>query len=408
MNFDQNEEQQLLAESLKRYLARDYGFEPRKAIIRSAAGYSDAAWATFADMGLTAMPLAADYDGFGQGASELMPVMEAFGEALVVEPFASTVVGARLIERAGNPAQRQALLPQVAAGQMRLAFAHAEAGRRGPAGVGLAARQEGDAWVLDGEKTLALHAPLAHRIVVSARTAGAPGERAGLALFLVEPGAAGLSMDRYRTFDNQMAADLRFSGVRLAADGLLGEPRAAGGAFDAIDEALDFATALACAEAVGAIRFANDTTLEYLKTRKQFGVPIGSFQALQHRMVDMVIEWELARSMALLACAKVDAVQSGQPSDHDNASAAASGDAASASGTDVADPADERRRVVSAAKVRVSEAARKVAQESVQLHGGMGLTEEMKVSHTFRRLTALALSFGDVDEHLARFTGLRG
>lgn len=391
MNFNQNEEQQLLVESLRRYLGKDYAFEARRDIICSPEGTSAAAWHTFADMGLLALALPAEHEGFGQGAAELMPVMEAFGDALVVEPFAATVAAARLIERASSDAQRSALLPGVAAGTTKLAFAQEAAiSRQGAAGVSLRARRAdggGGGWVLDGTQRLVLHAPAADRIIVPARTSGADTDEAGVSLFMLDglaTQAAGLSASTYRTFDNQVAADLHFAGMQLPADALLGSD---GAAFAAIDEAVDFATALMCAEAVGAMHYANQATLEYIKTRKQFGVPIGSFQALQHRMVDMVIEWELARSMALLACTKVDQTR-------------AATDAA-------ADAVRERRRVVSAAKIRVSEAARKVAQESVQLHGGMGLTEELKISHTFRRLTTITLSLGDVDHHLARFTGHR-
>jgi alkylation response protein AidB-like acyl-CoA dehydrogenase len=190
--------------------------------------------------------------------------------------------------------------------------------------------------------------------------------------FLVDAKAPGVSMKACRTLDEVRAADIAFSNVRVAADDRLGDE---GGALPVIEEVVDFATALVCAEAVGAIKFANDTTLEYLKTRRQFGVPIGSFQALQHRMVDMVMSYEQARSMASLVCARVD----------------------------VEKDAAERKRVVSAAKVRIADACRHVSQESVQLHGGMGMSEELKVSHTFRRLTMIAQQFGDADHHLERF-----
>jgi len=230
--------------------------------------------------------------------------------------------------------------------------------------------------VLDGEKRVVLHAPMADRLVVSARSAGASNDAQGISLFLVETGAPGLVMKTFRTVDEQRAADLVLNGVSVPPDALLGE---AGGALPAIEEAVDFAIALLCAEAVGAMREANRATLEYLKTRRQFGVPIGSFQALQHRMVDMTISAEQARSISWLACARVDAAARGEID------------------------ASERRRIVSAAKVKVADAARHVGQESIQLHGGMGMTQEMKVSHTFRRLTMIALAFGDAEHHLERF-----
>jgi alkylation response protein AidB-like acyl-CoA dehydrogenase len=211
---------------------------------------------------------------------------------------------------------------------------------------------------------------------VTARTAESASHSQGISLFLVDPKAEGVTLKTYRTVDNLRAADISFDGVKLAADALLGE---AGGAFDAIEEAVDFATVLVCCEAVGAMLFANATTLEYLKTRKQFGAPIGSFQALQHRMVDMTISAEQARSISYLACTKFDAATRGEIG------------------------AAERRRVVSAAKIKVSEACRHVGQESIQLHGGMGMTQELKVSHTFKRLIVIAQLFGDVDHHLERF-----
>jgi alkylation response protein AidB-like acyl-CoA dehydrogenase len=211
--------------------------------------------------------------------------------------------------------------------------------------------------------------------VVSARTAGATTEATGISLFAVPAGAKGVSMTPYRTIDNQRAGDVRLENVQVRADALIG---AEAGALPAIEEALDFASTLLCAEAVGAMQFANETTLEYLKTRKQFGAPIGSFQALQHRMVEMYVTLEQARSMTYLACSKVD-----------------SGVAAR-----------ERSRVISAARIKVADACRQISQESIQLHGGMGMTEEMKVSHTFRRLTMIAQQFGDVDAHLDRFAAL--
>jgi alkylation response protein AidB-like acyl-CoA dehydrogenase len=224
-----------------------------------------------------------------------------------------------------------------------------------------------------------LGAAQADLLVVSASTSGSAGDEAGISLFVVDPKAKGVTMRSYRTQDDELAADVELSGVMVSAADRL-DAQAAGQAFGAIAATLDFANAMLCAEAVGAIDFANRTTLEYLKTRKQFGVPIGAFQALQHRMVDMTMEAEQARSMMYLACTSVDPVKLGG-----------------------ADEARERARRVSAAKVRVAEACRKVSQEAIQLHGGMGMTQELMVSHTFRKLTVLARRFGDGDHHLGRF-----
>ena len=328
MNFDYNEEQQLLADSVRRYLQKDYDFEARRKILASPEGWSERVWSTFAEMGLTGLPLSPDYGGFGGGAVDLMSVMEAFGEALVVEPYLPTVLAALVVAKGGSPAQKQAMLPLVAQGKMRLALA---IGERGVIG-----------------------APMADRIVVVSKDK----------CFLV-----GKSSGKpHRTLDDLAAADIRIEGAEPLADATQG----------VLDEVLDFGAALSCAEAVGAMKFACDTTLEYLKTRKQFGVPIGAFQALQHRMVDMFIAYEQAKSMACLACSKIDS--------HENAA--------------------DRARAVSAARIKIADSARHVSQESVQLHGGMGMSEELKVSHTFRRLTVLMRRFGDADHHLARFASL--
>ena len=373
MKFDLTEEQRLLADSVRRFVATDYSFEARKRIVVSASGMSAASWKQLAELGLLALALPAEHEGYGGGAVDLAPVMEAFGDALVLEPYLATVMCARIVVRAGDAAQKAGLLPAVASGATRLALAHLEEGARYDlAHVGLHAVREGDGYVLDGVKRVVLHAPQSDRMVVSARTSGRVGEPAGISLFLVDTGARGVRLQPYRTLDELVAADVVLEGLRVPANARLGDE---GGAFGALEEAVDFATALLCAEAVGAIRSANDATLEYLKARKQFGVPIGAFQALQHRMVDMVVHLEQARSMASLAC---DAMDRGVP-------------------------ANERRRLVSAAKLRVAEACRHVSQEAVQLHGGMGMTEELKVSHTFRRLTMIAQQFGDADFHLGRF-----
>ncbi len=374
MNFDYNEEQRLLAESVRRFVAQEYSFEARRKIVASPEGYSARVWTALADLGLTSLPISPDHGGFGGGAVDMMSTMEAIGEALMVEPYVATVgLGARVVARTGTDAQRQALLPAIVEGRLKMAFAQTERDARyNLAHVALAARRAGAGYVLEGEKCVVLHAPCADQLIVSARTSGRVDEPRGVSLFLVDAKAAGVETKAYRTLDELRAADITFRGVAVPADARLG---AEGEGLDAIEDAVDFATALVCAEAVGAIKSANDATLEYLKTRKQFGVPIGSFQALQHRMVDMAISCEQARSMASLACARVDSEKN----------------------------AAERKRIVSAAKIRIADACRHVSQESVQLHGGMGMSEELKVSHTFRRLTMIAQQFGDADHHLERF-----
>ncbi|MBI3795617.1 MAG: acyl-CoA dehydrogenase family protein [Deltaproteobacteria bacterium] len=373
MNFDYTEEQQLLADSIRNFLAKNYTFEARKAILESTAGYSEQVWATFAEMGLLGLPFASEYGGFGGDAVDLLSVMEAIGESLLVEPYLATVgLGGQFVARGGTDTQKKAILPALVEGRLKLAFAQTERGARyNLAHVTVRAQKSGNGYVIDGEKCIVIHGPTADKLVVSARTSGKDTDLKGISLFLVDRTAPGVSLKTYRTMDNLRAADIRFSGTTVSANALIGKK---GAALPLIEEVVDYATTLLCAEAVGAIKYANDATLEYLKTRKQFGVPIGTFQALQHRMVDMMITYEQAKSMACLACVKVS-------------SAAAA----------------ERKRVVSAAKIKIADACRHVSQESVQLHGGMGMTEELKVSHTFRRLTTIIQTFGDADHHLDRF-----
>ena len=373
MNFDLSEEQQLLGDSLKRYLTNEYSIDARAKIVASPTGWSETVWAAFAEMGLLGVPFAEEYGGFGGTAVDVMLVMEALGDGLVVEPYwVNVALAGRLIARAASEEQRKQILPALIQGKRRLAFAHGErSARYDLRHVGARAKRSGSGYTIEGEKRAVLHGAAADTLIVSARTSGGDTDPAGISLFLVERAAAGLTLKDYRTIDELRAADVWLSGVTVPTEALLG---AEGQALPLIEEAADYATALLCAEAVGAIRFANETTLEYLKTRRQFGVPIGSFQALQHRMVDMVISYEQARSMSCLACVKVDTAG-----------------------------AAERRRAVSAAKIKVADACRHVSQEAVQLHGGMGMTEELKVSHTFRRLTMISQTFGDADHHLERF-----
>ena len=373
MNFDLSEEQQLLADSLKRYLTNEYSIEARAKIVASSPGWSETVWAAFAEMGLLGVPFAEEHGGFGGTAVDVMLVMEAIGEGLVVEPYWVNVgLAGRLIARGGSAEQQQRILPSLIQGKHRLAFAHTErTARYDLAHVGTRATRSGTGFTLEGEKRAVLHGAAADTLIVSARTAGSATDPNGIGLFLVDRAASGLTVKDYRTIDELRAADVWLSGVTVPADALLGGE---GRALPLIEDAADYATALLCAEAVGAIRYANETTLEYIKNRRQFGVPIGSFQALQHRMVDMVISYEQARSMAYLACVKADTA-----------------------------PAAERRHAISAAKIKIADACRHVSQEAVQLHGGMGMTEELKVSHTFRRLTMISQTFGDAEHHLERF-----
>ncbi len=378
MDFDLSDEQRLLKESVERLLADRYDFEARQRYARESGGSSPAMWATFAEQGLLAVPFAEEDGGIGGGALETMIVMEAFGQALVLEPYLATVVlGGGLLRHAGDAAQRAALLPGVIGGETRLAFAHAERrARYDLADVGVQARREGDAYVLEGEKSLVLNGDTADTLIVSARTAGGRREREGIGLFLVEASAPGLSRRGYPTQDGGRAAEVSLSSVRVGADAVLGDPA---GALPVIERVVDEAIAALCAEAVGAMDRMHALTTQYMKERKQFGVAIGSFQALQHHAVDMYVELEQARSMSFLATMMVDEAN-----------------------------AEERARSIAAAKVQIGRSGRTVGQGAIQLHGGVGMTMEYAVGHYFKRVTMIDTLFGDADHHLARVAALGG
>lgn len=372
MDFNFSDEQRQFRDSLERYVRQAYGFEKRREIIRSERGYSPEVWQQLAEIGALAIALPEAHGGFGGGAFDTQLVMEALGRGIVVEPYLATVVlGAGLIADAGSAAQQAELLPQVAGGELLLALAHGEPGSRYElANVATTARRDGSDYVLDGRKAVVLHGDVADRILVSARTRGAARDADGVSLFLVDAQAAGLTRLGYPTQDGQRAAELTLSKVRVPQSALIGTEHAA---LPAIEKAQDRAIAALCAEAVGNMAALIEATVGYLKTRKQFGVAIGSFQALQHRAVDMYLHAEQARSMAYLAAAKLDASP------------------------------DERRQAISAAKVLVNQSARFVGQQAIQLHGGIGVTDELPVSHYFKRLTMITMLFGDVDHHLDRF-----
>lgn len=368
MDFRLNEEQQQFADSLGRWVSNNYGFEARKAIIGSPEGTSQAAWQALAELGATALPVPSDAGGLDGTAVDMMVVMQQLGKGLVVEPYFATAIAVELIKQSGG----HPVLEQVAQGQAKLAFALYETqARHDVFDVLTRAEPSGDGYVLNGSKAAVIHGGQADALVVLARTGGAQRDTEGLSLFLVRPDAAGLSIKDYRTFDGQRAADIVLDNVAVQAADVLGQ---AGAAWDAVDSAIDYGTALLCAEALGLMEATNATTLEYLKTRQQFGVPIGTFQVLQHRMADMYMHLEQARSITLLAVDSLDHADAG-----------------------------DRRYRVSAAKVRVGQAMKFIGQQSIQLHGGMGMTNEMPVSHYFKRMTAVELTLGDTNYHLLRF-----
>jgi pimeloyl-CoA dehydrogenase small subunit len=371
MDFDLTEEQRLLQESVGKLIADEYDFEKRKAYSKETAGYSAARWAQFAELGLLGLPFPERLGGSGGTPVETMIVMEAFGRGLVLEPYLATVIlGGGLLRLAGSPAQQQELIPAIAAGKLRLAFAYAERqSRYDLADVAATARSAGGGYVLNGQKGVVLHGDSADRFIVTARTAGGERDAEGVSLFLVDARTDGVSVQGYPTVDGLRAAEIGFRDVKLGPDALVGVKDQA---LPVISRVTDGAIAAVAAEAVGTMTAMHELTVEYLKTRRQFGVPIGSFQALQHRAVDMLVSLEQARSMAYLATMMAD-----------------SRDAA------------ERRRMISAAKVQIGRSARFVGQQAIQLHGGIGMTMEYKVGHYFKRASMIDTLFGDADHHLA-------
>jgi pimeloyl-CoA dehydrogenase small subunit len=372
MDFDLSDEQRLLKDSVTSLIEKEYAFEQRKAYAREPHGYSAARWAQFAELGLLGLPFAEDVGGIGGTPVETMIVMEAFGRGLVLEPYLATIVlGGGLLRFVGSAAQRQEMVPAIAAGKLRLAFAHTERqARYDLADIAVTATPApGGGFVLGGHKGVVLHGDSADRLIVSARTAGGQREPDGISLFLLDPKTEGVAVQGYPTVDGLRAAEITLRDVRLGAEALLG-PR--DHALPLIERAVDLAIAALAAEAVGAMSVMHELTVEYLKTRKQFGVAIGAFQALQHRAVDMLVAVEQARSMAMLATMMAEAPDAG-----------------------------ERRRMIAAAKVQCGRSGRQVGQQAIQLHGGIGMTDEYKVGHYFKRVTAIDTLFGDADHHLA-------
>jgi alkylation response protein AidB-like acyl-CoA dehydrogenase len=374
MEFNYSEEQLALQDTLQRFISRDYDFDKRRAFASSDLGFSAQAWSHYAELGLLALPFPEEFGGLGGNGVDIMLVMEQFGQGLLLEPYVSTVVTCGgLIRDAGSEALKKKLLPQIAEGKLKLALAAYEAaGRYDLSYVAATAQESGASWRLSGRKTVVLDGGSADYFVVSARSGGRTADRDGLSLFLVPRDAKGLTVAAYPTQSGARAADLLLDNVTLGADALIGS---AGNAVNLIERAVQRANAALCAEAVGIINALNQATLNYLKTRKQFGVAIGTFQALKHMMADMLIAAEQSRSMAIIAAVHAD-----------------SADAA------------ERHRAIAAAKAYIGQSGRLVGQHAVQMHGGMGVVDELNVSHYFKRLTMIDLTFGDADYHLASFS----
>jgi alkylation response protein AidB-like acyl-CoA dehydrogenase len=366
MDFDFKEEQQQFADALRRWIDKDYSFETRRKIVHSEAGVSEQAWQTLAELGMTALPVPEAQGGFNGTAVDMLVVMQELGRGLVVEPYFATVLGAHFLALAGG---QEELLAQVAAGELKLACALNEPhARHALNDISVRATGSGRDFAISGMKSAVIHGAQAGAIIVSARTSGDQRDTDGISLFLVDADTSGLVVKDCRTLDGQRVARITFDHAPAT---LLGSE---GQGWPLLEAGTDYGATLLCAEAIGAMDAIFAATLDYLKTRQQFGAPIGRFQALQHRMADMFIHLEQARSMAMLAAVKVSSPD-----------------------------AEERRRVVSAAKARVGQAATFVGQQAVQLHGGMGVTDELPAAHHFKRLTMIGLTLGDVQHHLERF-----
>ena len=372
MDFDLTDDQRLLGDSVARLLATEYGFERRKALLKTPTGWSEALWQHYAELGLLGLPIAEEYGGFGGGPVDVMLLMQAFGRHLVVEPYLATVVlGGTALRLAGNAGQQSEVLPAVAAGTLKLAFAHYERqARYDLTDILTTATPHAGGFVLEGAKSVVLHGDCADKLVVSARTAGGRDNAEGISLFLVEAEAPGLARRGYALRDGTRAAEISLSQVQVPREALLGE---LDNALPVIRRVVEAGIAATGAEVVGAMEAMQAMTLEYLKTRQQFGKPIGDNQALQHRAAEMLVAMEQGRSMAMLAAMSLEE-----------------------------EDAAERARSTSMAKVGVGQAGRFVSQNAVQLHGGIGMTEEYAVGHFFRRVMVIEHLFGDTATHLDR------
>jgi len=374
MNFEHTEERRMLADSLNRFIAEQYGIEARNRTAATEQGYSSEMWEKFAELGVIGALLREEDGGFGGAGFDIAVVFEALGRGLVLEPvLGSAVLAAEAISFAGNDEQKAAL-GDIAAGEVIAAFAHDEPGTHYElARVQTTARREGDAWVLDGVKAVVQAAEAANVFVVSARTSGAVDAEDGISLFLVPRNAPGVSLRGTPTMDGGRVADVTFANVQLTEAALLG---AEGKGFAALERAVGRGILALCAEALGAMEAAKEATLDYLRTRKQFGVPIGSFQALQHRMADLLLEIEQARSTVINAAAALDADRI------------------------------TRERALSAAKMSIGRIGTLVAEECIQLHGGIGMTWELPMAHFAKRLVLIDHQLGDEDHHLERYIAL--
>ena len=375
MDFSFTDEQSMLRDTIASYLADRYDFDTRRAAIKSPSGWRPEVWKAFADeLGILGASFSEELGGLGGGAIDNMVVMEEFGKALVVEPYLGTVVIGGGFLKHGASAGAADTIAKIIAGEVTIAFAYAEPqGRYNLANLVTTARKDGAGYVLNGHKAVVIGAPWATHLVVTARTGGGQRDAGGISVFLVDKSTTGVVTRDYPTVDGRRASEVFFENVAVGADALIGDE---GAALPLIEQVVDEAIAAVCAESCGVLRKLHEGTLDYTKQRKQFGVPIASFQVLQHRMVDMFIQLEQAISMTYMAHIKLG------------------------------EPAAERAKAISAAKVQIGRACKFVGQNAIQLHGGMGMTDEMAIGHYFKRATMIEGEFGSVDHHLRRYETL--
>jgi pimeloyl-CoA dehydrogenase small subunit len=378
MDFDLTEEQRLLRDSVDGLLTDAYEFEQRKKYMKEKGGWSKAIWGKLAEQGLLGLPFAEADGGFGAGAVETAIVMEALGKALVLEPYLATVVIAGgFLRHGGSDAQKAAHIPSIIDGSKTFAFAQLEKNSRYDlADVSTTAKKKGSGFLIDGEKFVVLNGESADTLIVTARTGGGRHDKTGIGVFLVPANAKGVVKKSYPTQDGLHAADISFTAVEVGADAAIGDGE---NALPLIERVVDEARTALCAEAVGLMDESLKTTVEYIKTRKQFGVAIGSFQSLQHRAADMFVAVEQARSMSMFATMAADF-----------------------------DDPKERAKAVAAAKVQIGKSGKFVGQQAIQLHGGIGMTQEAKIGHYFKRLTMIENTFGDTDYHMRRVSEAGG
>ena len=375
MDFTFNEEQSLIQDQVDQFVQKEYDWETRQSLSNSELGFGEDNWKKFAELGWLGISVSEDSGGFGGSAIESMLIMEAFGKGLVVEPFLETVIMAGgLIDDYGSNQQKSSFLEPAIAGEMHLALAYAEPQSRfNLSDVVTEAKADGDNFIINGYKSVVMNGPSADQIIVSARTSGTQLDENGISLFIVDANAPGLDKTNYKTVDGRRASDLTFENVSVTKENLIGDQDKG---FEILDSAIDKAILAISAEAVGAMEVLYKTTVEYTKTREQFGTAIGKFQVLQHRMVDMFMEYEQCKSLLYMATMKHE------------------------------EKAEDAKKAISGLKYQVGKAGKFIGQQAVQLHGGMGVTDELNVGHYFKRLTTVGTIFGNTDYHLKKYTSL--